>query len=220
MSSTLRAVLWDMDGTLIDSAEFHWLTWRDALAREGHPLTEEEFAAFFGQRNDSILRRFFGDRVTAADVDRIGGAKEQAYRDMVRDRGIVPLPGVRGWLERLHDAGWLQAVASSAPPANIETIVDVLGFRGLLQSWASGEEVAHGKPAPDVFLCAAGRLGVPPARCVVVEDAPAGVEAGRRGGMKTIGITSMNRALDADIVVSSLEDLPPDAFDRLVGAAP
>jgi beta-phosphoglucomutase len=215
-----RAVLWDMDGTLIDSAEFHWLTWRDALAREGHPLTEAEFASFFGQRNDSILRRFFGDRVTTADVDRIGGAKEHAYREMVRERGIVPLPGVRAWLQRLHEAGWQQAVASSAPPANIETIVDVLGFRGWLQSWTSGEEVAHGKPAPDVFLRAAERLGVPPARCVVVEDAPAGVEAGRRGGMKTIGITSMNRPLAADIVVSSLDDLPPDAFDRLVGPTP
>jgi beta-phosphoglucomutase len=209
-----------MDGTLIDSAEFHWLTWRDALGREGHPLTHDEFASFFGQRNDSILRRFFGDRVTAADVDRIGGAKEQAYRDLVRLQGITPLPGVRAWLERLHAGGWLQAVASSAPPANIETIVDVLGFRGLLQSWASGEEVAHGKPAPDVFLRAAERLGVPPSRCVVVEDAPAGVEAGRRGGMKTIGLTSMNRPLDADIVVSSLEDLPLDSFDRLVAPGP
>ena len=80
----------------------------------------------------------------------------------------------------------------------------------------SAEEVAHGKPAPDVFLRAAEKLGVPPARSVVVEDAPAGVEAGRRGGMRTIGITSMSRPLDADIVVASLEDLPGDAFERLV----
>ena len=211
-----RAVLWDMDGTLIDSAEYHWLTWRDALAQEGHTLTHEEFASFFGQRNDTILRRFFGDAISHADVARIGRDKEAAYREMVRATGIEPLPGVREWLERLHDAGWRQAVASSAPPENIETIIDVLGFHELLQSWASGEEVAHGKPAPDVFLLAAEKLVVEPARCVVVEDAPAGVEAGRRGGMRTIGITSMNRPLDADVVVSSLEDLPPDSFERLI----
>ena len=211
-----RGVLWDMDGTLIDSAEYHWLTWRDALAQEGHTLTHEEFASFFGQRNDTILRRFFGDAISDADVVRIGRDKEAAYRDMVRATGIEPLPGVREWLERLHDAGWRQAVASSAPPENIETIIDVLGFHELLQSWASGEEVAHGKPAPDVFLLAAEKLVVEPARCVVVEDAPAGVEAGRRGGMRTIGITSMNRPLDADVVVSSLEDLPPDSFERLI----
>jgi beta-phosphoglucomutase len=81
----------------------------------------------------------------------------------------------------------------------------------------SAEEVAHGKPAPDVFLRAAEKLGVAPARSVVVEDAPAGVKAGRRGGMRTIGLSSMGRPLDADIVVGSLEDLPEDAFDRLVG---
>jgi len=205
-----------MDGTLIDSAEYHWLTWRDALAQEGHALTHDEFASFFGQRNDTILRRFFGDAISPADVARIGGDKEAAYRDMVRASGIEPLPGVREWLERLHGAGWRQAVASSAPPENIETIIDVLGLHELLQSWASGEEVAHGKPAPDVFLLAAEKLVVEPARCVVVEDAPAGVEAGRRGGMRTIGIASMNRPLDADVVVTSLEDLPPDSFERLI----
>jgi beta-phosphoglucomutase len=213
---SVRAVLWDMDGTLIDSAEYHWLTWREALAREGRPLTHDEFASFFGQRNDAIVRRFLGDAVSAAKIARIGGDKEAAYRQMVRVRGIEPLPGVRAWLERLHAAGWRQAVASSAPPANIETIVEVLGLANLLQAWASGEEVRHGEPQPDVFLLAAERLAVVPSRCVVVEDAPAGVEAGRRGGMRTVGIATLHPVLKADVVVTSLEDLPPDAFDRLV----
>jgi beta-phosphoglucomutase len=205
-----------MDGTLIDSAEYHWLTWRDALAAEGYSLTHDEFASFFGQRNDTIVRRFLGDRVSAGDVARIGAEKEAAYRSLVRVRGIVPLPGVRRWLERLHEAGWKQAVASSAPPANIETLVEVLDLGPLFEAFASGEEVPHGKPAPDVFLHAAARLGVPPSRSIVVEDAPAGVEAGRRGGMRTIGIASLHADLAADIVVKSLEDLPDDAFDRLL----
>ena len=213
-----RGVLWDMDGTLIDSAEYHWLTWRDALAAQGYPLTHDEFASFFGQRNDTIVRRFLGAELASEAVVRIGGDKEAAYRRMVRQRGIAPLPGVRRWLERLQRDGWKQAVASSAPPANIETLVDVLDLGGVFQALASGEEVPHGKPAPDVFLHAASKLGVPPARCIVVEDAPAGVEAGRRGGMKTIGIASLHPDLDADIVVRSLEDLPPDAFDRLLGS--
>ena len=78
--------------------------------------------------------------------------------------GIEPLPGVRRWLERLRDAGWRQAVASSAPPANIEVIIEVLGLEDCFDGWVSAEEVAHGKPAPDVFLLAAERLGVAPAR--------------------------------------------------------
>jgi beta-phosphoglucomutase family hydrolase len=219
VSVSPRAVLWDMDGTLIDSAEYHWLTWRNTFAAEGHPLTHDEFASFFGQRNDTILRRFLGERVTAADIVRIGGAKEAAYRQMVRDRGIEPLPGVRAWLERLYNDGWKQAVASSAPPANIETLIEVLDLGDVFQALASAEDVPHGKPAPDVFLYAASRLGVPPSRCIVVEDAPAGVEAGRRGGMRTIGIATLHPGLEADIVVTSLEDLPDGAFDRLLDGA-
>jgi len=214
-----RAVLWDMDGTLIDSAEYHWLTWRDTLAELGHTLTHEQFASWFGQRNDAILRRYFGDGIAAGEVTRLGDAKEAAYREMVRERGIEPLPGVRRWLLRLQETGWRQAVASSAPPANIEVILDVLGLRDCFDAWVSAEEVAHGKPAPDVFLRAAEKLDVAPARSVVVEDAPAGVEAGHRGGMRTIGLTSMARALDADIVVACLDELPDDAFDRLIADA-
>jgi beta-phosphoglucomutase len=135
---------------------------------------------------------------------------------MVRAQGIEPLPGVRRWLEHLRAAGWRQAVASSAPPANIEVIIQVLGLEDCFDGWVSAEEVAHGKPAPDVFLLAAERIGVTPARAIVVEDAPAGVEAGRRGGMRTIGIASMARPLAADIVVRSLDELDDDAFERLV----
>jgi beta-phosphoglucomutase family hydrolase len=216
MPTATYAALWDMDGTLIDSADYHWLTWRDTLAEEGYALTAEEFASWFGQRNDAILSRYLGAEASPERMASIGERKEAAYRQMVRERGIEPLPGVRRWLERLQADGWRQAVASSAPPANIEAILDVLGLRACFQAWVSAEEVAHGKPAPDVFLAAAARLGVPPERCVVVEDAPAGVEAGRRGGMRTVGIASMGRTLDADVVTTSLADLPDDAFEALV----
>ncbi|HXE80236.1 MAG TPA: beta-phosphoglucomutase family hydrolase [Vicinamibacterales bacterium] len=211
-----RAVLWDMDGTLIDSAEYHWLTWRDTLANAGCVLTHDDFASWFGQRNDAILRRYLGPDARDDVVRRLGDAKEAAYRAMVKERGIAPLPGVSRWLRRLREEGWRQAVASSAPPENIRVILEALDVSDCFQALVSAEEVAHGKPAPDVFLLAAERLGVPPSRCIVVEDAPAGVEAGRRGGMKTIGIASLGRPLDADVVVTSLEELPATAFDDLL----
>jgi beta-phosphoglucomutase len=109
-------------------------------------------------------------------------------------------------------------VASSAPPANIHVLLEVLDLEGLLQATVSAEEVPHGKPAPDVFLRAAAKLDVPPARSVVVEDAAVGVEAGRRGGMRTIGITGLHGTLDADVVTPTMADLPADTFDRLVPA--
>jgi beta-phosphoglucomutase len=213
-----RAVLWDMDGTLIDSAEYHWITWHDTLAELGVALTREAFNGWFGSRNDRILRRYFGDDFPLDEIARIGELKESRYRTLVRDHGIVLLPGVEGWLRTLQQAAWRQAVASSAPPANIDVLIEVLKLQRVFDGTVSAEEVAHGKPHPDVFLRAAEKLGVRPARCVVVEDAPVGVEAGRRGGMRTIGIAGVHGHLDADVVTASMADLPPDTFDRLVPA--
>jgi beta-phosphoglucomutase len=206
-----------MDGTLIDSAEYHWLTWRETLAELDVDLTREGFASWFGSRNDRILKRYF-ETMSPEDMRRVGEVKEERYRELVRRDGITLLPGVGDWLKRLADAGWRQAVASSAPPANIHVLLEVLDLEGLLQAIVSAEEVPHGKPAPDVFLRAAEKLDVSPARSVVVEDAAVGVEAGRRGGMRTVGITGPHGALQADVVTPTMADLPPDTFDRLVPA--
>jgi beta-phosphoglucomutase family hydrolase len=212
-----RAVLWDMDGTLIDSGEYHWLTWRETLAELGITLTRDDFNGWFGSRNDRILRRYFPG-ITDAEMQRIGELKESRYREMVRRDGVTLLPGIAEWLARLNAAGWRQAVASSAPPANIAVLVEVLRLDDVFQATVSAEEVAHGKPAPDVFLRAAEKVGVPPARCVVVEDAAIGVEAGRRGGMRTVGIEGGHSAgpLHADVVTRSMADLPLNTFDGLL----
>jgi beta-phosphoglucomutase len=211
-----RAVLWDMDGTLLDSAEYHWLAWREVLAAEGYELTYEQFRASFGQRNDTILRAYFGPDLPDSEVARIGEAKEARYRALVRTHGVKLLPGVEDWLARLRGAGWRQAIASAAPLINIQTLVAVLGIGHYFDAMTSAEDVQRGKPDPQVFLVAAARVEVPPPRCVVVEDAPAGLEGARRAGMHTIGVRSTHADLEADIVVDTLEDLPADAFERLV----
>ncbi|HRC76936.1 MAG TPA: HAD hydrolase-like protein, partial [Kouleothrix sp.] len=95
-----RAALWDMDGTLLDSAEYHWLAWRETMAGEGMALTYERFVASFGQRNDTILRGWLGDDVAPTTIARISDAKEARYRELVRERGVALLPGVAHWLER------------------------------------------------------------------------------------------------------------------------
>jgi len=211
-----RAALWDVDGTLIDSSEYHWLSWREALAAEGMALTREQFASAFGRRNDEILRGYFGEDYPAAEVSRVGGAKEELYRGLVRERGVRLLPGVGRWLERLKAEGWLQAMASSAPRANLEAITAALGLGGYFDAVVSAEDVTVGKPDPQVFLTAAARLGVEPARCVVVEDAPAGTEAARRAGMRAVGVLTMHEQVEADLVVRTLEELAEDAFDSLL----
>jgi len=110
-----RAVVWDMDGTLINSEEYHWISWRDTMKKEGIAVTHMQFLSSFGQRNDSIIPRWLGAASTPERMERIANAKEELYRDMVRKNGASPLPGVASWVLRLHERGWLQAVASSAP---------------------------------------------------------------------------------------------------------
>jgi len=211
-----RAILWDMDGTLLDSAEYHWLAWQDSLHAEGYNVTREQFEASFGQRNDTILRGYFGPELTDDEIARIGGDKEARYRNQVRERGIDLLPGVQRWLARLSAKGWRQAIASAAPLANVEAIVAALEIGPFFDAFVSAEDVQRGKPDPQVFLIAAERLAVAPARCVVVEDAPAGLEAARRAGMRAIGVRTTHADLRADIVVDTLDDLPDSGFDRLI----
>lgn len=209
----LHAVLWDLDGTLLDSREYHWVSWREALAAEGIALSRPQFEAMFGQRNDITLRAWLGPAATEADRLRIADAKEIRYRQLARTRGAELLPGVEMWLERLRAAGWRQALATSAPRANVDTILDVLGIGPYFAAVVAAEDVIHGKPDPEVFQVAARALAAPVYRCVVVEDSPAGIEAARRAGMRCIGVGPQHAALPADLSVPSLAALDEDAFE-------
>jgi beta-phosphoglucomutase len=211
-------VLWDLDGTLADSRAYHWRAWREVMAADGVILTEARFAASFGQRNDAILGAWLGPGAAAERVQRIGAAKEACFRRLVAAEGLAPLPGALEWVARLARAGWRQAIASSAPRANVEVMVRVLGIAIHLGALVAAEDVRAGKPDPEVFLVSAARLGVAPARAVVVEDAAAGIEAARRAGMRSVGAGAAGLAA-ADVVVTSLADLPADAFERLVPPA-
>jgi beta-phosphoglucomutase len=205
-----------MDGTLIDSEEFHWISWRDTLANEGIAITREQFLSSFGQRNDSILPQWLGAAEPSERVGRIANAKEELYRHLVRKNGMSALPGVRSWLQRLHEQGWLQAIASSAPRPNIEVVLEALGTAHFFQAIVSSEDVRRGKPDPEVYLIAASRVGVSPNRSIVVEDAAAGIEGVRSAGMRSIGVSHNGKHLGADIVVQSLDLLESNAFDSLL----
>ena len=211
-----RAVLWDMDGTLIDSEELHWLSWRDTMADEGISITRDQFMSSFGQRNDSIIPLWLGTAATPERIRKIEAAKEDRFRRHVRETGVLLLPGVLEWVNRLKGRAWLQAVASSAPRANVDTVLQAIGFADLFQGIVAAEDVRRGKPDPEVFLLAASRLGLPPECCIVVEDAAAGLESARRAGMRSIGVGRSARQLTADIVVSSLDLLEQDPFEKLL----
>ncbi len=205
-------MLWDLDGTLVDSAPEHWQAWLEVLESRGHRLARAQFDRTFGWRNDAILADWLGEGVAAEERQLIGDLKEARYRELVAAGSLTPLPGAAEWVARLHEAGWRQAIASSAPRANVEAVVAALRFTPFLGGLVGAEDVAEGKPAPDVFLEAARRVGVPAERSIVVEDAAAGIEGARRAGMACIGVGGVA----ADLTVPSLADLPADAFERLI----
>ena len=210
-----RGVLWDLDGTLADSREYHWRSWQAALGAAGVAVSEGQFQASFGQRNDAILSAWLGADADPDLVRHIGDQKEAIYRRLVESEGIDPLPGAAEWVQALDEGGWRQAIASSAPRLNVEVMHQALGFGARIQVLVGAEDVSRGKPDPEVFLLAARKLGLTPRRCVVVEDAEAGVEAALRGGMAAIGVGG-GRTSGATLMVTALTELPVDAFERLV----
>lgn len=205
-----------MDGTLIDSEEYHWIAWRETMADQSHPITREQFRSSFGTRNDAILTRWLGARATPQVIAEIGDEKEKRYRDLVRNDGISLMPGVEHWVHRLHKQGWLQAIASAAPRLNVEAILEVLEIADCFQGIVSAEDVKNGKPDPEVFLTAAASVGAAPERSIVVEDAAAGIEGARRAGMRSIGVSRAVALSNADLMVASLDLLDDAAFESLL----
>ena len=224
-ASDAYAAIWDMDGTLVDTAELHFDAWLALCKELGRPFTRAEFAATFGRRNPEILAYLFGDRFSERQVDELGTRKEEFYKAAAR-KGVDLLPGVRTLLEGLHEAGFKQAIGSSAPRGNVDLILQLTGTHRFFDAIVSMEDTQRGKPDPQVFLVGATKLEVEPARCVVLEDAVAGVEAAKAGGMKCIAVSFVGhhpeaklRAAGADAVVKTLESVTAESVALLGGRA-
>src|SRR5581483_1880494 len=172
------AAIWDVDGTLVDTAELHFQAGQAVCREQGREFTRDDFAATFGQRNPEIIRTLFGERFTPEEIGAFGDRKEVLYRSEA-SKGVELLPGARRLVEDLHRAGFAQAIGSSAPRANLDLILRITGIARFFDVVISSEDTQRGKPDPQVFLLAAERLGFPPMHCVVLEDAVAGVQAAR-----------------------------------------
>ena len=202
------AVLWDMDGVLVDTAELHYQTWKQTLTGYGIPFSRQIFNEFFGMNNEQTLTGILGHPPEPSFLQEISDHKEDTFRKSIH--GQVELyPGVRKLLQELQRAGARQAIASSAPQENIDALVYELNMASFFQAIVSGCELKS-KPDPATFLLAAERLGVKPQRCVVIEDALHGIEAARRAGMKCIAVATthpIDLLSQADLVVGSINEL-------------
>ena len=210
------AVIFDMDGVLVDSAEAHRRAWEQLGCEVGTPFTAALFQQTFGQRNASIIPVWLGARgageITAEQIDALAGRKETLYREFVRQGAVRVYPGVSTLLRQLRAHGARVAIASSGPRENVSLVINTIGVQSAVDATVASEDVVEGKPHPEVFLKAADRLGVAPVSCAVIEDAVHGIEAAKRAGMLAVAVlTSTARAVliaaGADLIVDDVGGL-------------
>jgi beta-phosphoglucomutase len=205
----LEAVLWDMDGVIADTMQYHCSAWQDILKEMGVTLTEAEFRPLFGQRHDNIIRYALGNNLTHEQIEALSDRKQALYRRRVA-KDICALPGALELIKALNKNKIKIALASSATKENVDIIMRGLGIEKNFQAFVNGTEVAEGKPSPLIFQLAAKKLGTQPAGCVVIEDAIAGVTAAKQGGMKCVAVTNSlprEKLQAADLIVDSLEEV-------------
>jgi beta-phosphoglucomutase len=222
--TALFAAIWDVDGTLVDTAELHFAAWIRLCRELDRPFSRADFAATFGKRNPEIINYLFGSSFTDAQITELGDRKEEYYKSAAR-HGVELLPGTRDLLTALKQQSLPQAIGSSAPLGNIDLILRLTNSREFFQVIVSAEDTTRGKPDPQVFQVAAQRLKMPPERCIVLEDAVAGVQAAKAGGMKCVAVSFVGHhpaekllGAGADLVVQSLKEVSVDKLKSLIAS--
>jgi beta-phosphoglucomutase family hydrolase len=218
MTTVKRALIFDMDGTIVDNMAFHTQSWVTFFERRGRAIDADEFfRTTAGRQGKEIIRSHMGEDLGDDEVAVLNHEKEAVYRELYAPH----LKAVDGFEDLIADArsqGIALAVGTAAPPANVEFTLDGLDLRRHFETVVGATDVARGKPHPDVFLEAAKRCGAAPGNCIVFEDAPLGVEAARRAGMRVVVITTTLPAeafAEFDNVIAIVDDFSQLSLETL-----
>ena len=214
----MNGVIFDWDGVVIDSSAHHERSWEILAEEIGKPLPPGHFKDGFGKKNQEIIPRILRWSQDPDEIALLGERKEELYRELVRAGGVVILPGARELLVALRDAAIPRAIGSSTPRSNLDAIFAATGLGAFFEAVVCGDDVTAGKPAPEVFLLAAKKLGLAPGTCLVIEDAHSGIAAARAAGMKVLAVATTNRIDElsaADAAVASLDGVTPETLRRI-----
>jgi beta-phosphoglucomutase len=206
------AVIFDMDGVIVDNMEYHKKAWGIFLKKYAPDIELEEFSRHFGKVNRDLLKIVFKREITAEEESRFGEEKEAIYREIYADH-IVPLSGLPDFLDSLKENSVKTAVATAAPRINMDFVFEKTGLRKYFDVLIDATEVTRGKPDPEIYLKAAQRLSCLPDSCLVFEDSFPGVQAARRAGMKVIALATSHPAeslKDAERVIKDFTEISLD----------
>lgn len=206
------AVIFDMDGVLVDNKKYHLDAWQLFLRKHGIEVSYDEIVSTFGNTNREILKHFFGNTLTEEQIELWSYEKEYLYRVLFQ-KEIVPAPGLVNLLNILKHNNIPLAIATSAPPANANFVVDNTQIREFFSYIVDETMVKRGKPDPELYLKAADRLGMNPADCIVFEDSLAGIASAQNAGMKVIAITTTfpyEKIFHANRVINHFDEVTLD----------
>jgi beta-phosphoglucomutase family hydrolase len=196
LSVTVRGVIFDMDGVLVDSGEHHRAAWQALLAELGARVDSPEFWRLtIGRPAHEAVALLLGRELAYDEAMQLAGRKRDFYRRFAR-RGAVAVPGVTAFVGSVARSGMACAVATSASRHDAQHVLDTLALAGHFGAVVTAEDVTRGKPDPEVYLRAAGEIGIAPRDCLVFEDAVVGVQAARRAGMRVIGVTTAHSSAE------------------------
>ena len=212
------AVIFDMDGVIVDSNPYHKIVLREFCKKHHISLTEEQLrTSVFGRTNKDWLTAVFGKDLTPEKFRQYEDEKESLFRKIYAPE-IKPVEGLIDLLNQLENAGITRAIATSAPPRNVDFTLEYTGTRKYFETIIDGDGVEHGKPHPEIYLKTAKRIGFPPEKCVVFEDSLSGVESACTAGCKVIGITTTHKREEfqgTELVIDNFKDISLPDLERL-----
>ncbi len=214
-----KGLIFDMDGVIINNDKYHCRAWQVFAAKHGKSVSFEEVKSWFGSMNSSILKNLLGNELSTDEIQKFSREKEVIYRNIYSSK-IKPLKGLKTFLENPGLRKWKIGMATSAPPENVEFVLEKTGLAGKFHEITDDTQITNGKPDPEIFLETAKKLDVRPDHIIVFEDSFHGIEASRKAGMKVVGVATTHKPEqlnNTDRVIKDFSTLSLDDLNEILG---
>ncbi len=205
MEQNKIAVIFDMDGVIVQNDFYHCKAWERFCRENGIRIEFEEVKNWFGNINRTILQKLFNNKLSEEEIEIMSFRKEEIYREIYAN-DISPVTGLIDFLTELKTNRIPLAIATSAPRENVDFVMDKTGIRNFFTVIIDSTDLTNGKPFPEIYLKTAQALNIDPSRCLVIEDSFNGIESGKRAGMKVIGLATTHKKEDLDSIVLNFKN--------------